>query len=429
MRQPSNSQQRRATLALAIVVATYALSFFQRFAPAGIAADLVAAFNTSASSLGALAATYFYVYTVMQVPTGILVDTLGPRRILLIGGLVGGVGSLLFALASGLELALVGRTLIGLGVSVTFIAMLKIIAVSFDERRFATLVGLAMLIGNLGSVLAGAPLSWLAQVVSWRHIFVALAAVSLLLGVACWVLLREQSVGAGPSKPKPTIDRSLVLSGLLSVLKNRDNWPTVCVNFGICGSFFAFAGLWATPFLTQAHGLSRAAAANHVSLYFVGFALGCMFMGALSDRLGKRKPVLIATSHLYLLIWLVLLWDLALPLLASYALFTLMGLVTAGFTLTWSCAKEVNAPQLSGISTSVTNMAGFLAGAILQPLVGWVMDQRWQGGLTSTGARLFTADDYHAGLLLLAAVAAFGALASWWIRETGCRNIWRQNGQ
>ncbi len=429
MRQASNSQPRRATLALAIVVATYALSFFQRFAPAGIAADLVAAFNTSASSLGALAATYFYVYTIMQVPTGILVDTLGPRRILLIGGLVGGAGSLMFALASGLELALVGRTLIGLGVSVTFIAMLKIIAVSFDERRFATLVGLAMLIGNLGSVLAGAPLSWLAQVASWRHIFVALAAISLLLGVACWVLLREQPTAAGQTDTKPSFDRSLIVSGLVSVLKNRDNWPTVCVNFGICGSFFAFAGLWATPFLTQAHGLSRAAAANHVSLYFVGFALGCVFMGALSDRLGKRKPVLIVTSHLYLLIWLILLWDMALPLLASYALFTLMGLVTAGFTLTWSCAKEVNAPQLSGISTSVTNMAGFLAGAILQPLVGWVMDQRWQGGLTSTGARLFTADDYHAGLVLLTAVAAFGALASWWIRETGCRNIWRQAGQ
>jgi len=429
MSETSARQQRRRSLALAIVVVTYALSFFQRFAPAGIAADLVAAFNTSASSLGALAATYFYVYTIMQVPTGILVDTLGPRRILLIGGVVGGAGSLMFALASGLELALVGRTLIGLGVSVTFIAMLKIIAVSFDERRFATLVGLAMLIGNLGSVLAGAPLSWLAQQTSWRHIFVALAGVSLLLGLACWVLLREQTAVSGQSESKPSFDRSLILSGLVSVLKNRDSWPTVCVNFGICGSFFAFAGLWATPFLTQSHGLTRAAAANHVSLYFVGFALGCMFMGALSDRLGKRKPVLIVTSHLYLLIWLVLLWDLVLPLLASYALFTLMGLVTAGFTLTWACAKEVNAPRLSGISTSVTNMAGFLAGAILQPLVGWVMDQHWQGGLTSTGARLFTADDYHAGLLLLTAVAAFGALASWWIRETGCRNIWRQPGQ
>ena len=161
-------QRRRRMLALAMVVAAYVLSFFQRFAPAGIAQDLIAAFNTTASSLGVLAATYFYVYTVMQVPTGILVDTLGPRLILLLGGLVGGIGSLLFGLALSLDLALLGRTLIGLGVSVTFIAMLKIIALSFDERRFASLVGISMLVGNLGSVLAGAPLSWLAQVAGWR---------------------------------------------------------------------------------------------------------------------------------------------------------------------------------------------------------------------------------------------------------------------
>jgi sugar phosphate permease len=99
-------QRRRRMLALAMVVAAYVLSFFQRFAPAGIAQDLIAAFNTTASSLGVLAATYFYVYTVMQVPTGILVDTLGPRLILLLGGLVGGIGSLLFGLALSLDLAL-----------------------------------------------------------------------------------------------------------------------------------------------------------------------------------------------------------------------------------------------------------------------------------------------------------------------------------
>ncbi len=425
MIESPHSNNRRRTLALAAVVAAYVLSFFQRFAPAGIAADLAAAFNTTASSLGALAATYFYVYTLMQVPTGILVDTLGPRRILLISGVVGGAGSLLFGLAPGLELALVGRTLIGLGVSVTFIAMLKIIAVSFDERRFATLVGLSMLIGNLGSVLAGAPLSWLAQITSWRNIFVALAAVSLLLGVSCWVLVRERAAAADHPEHRPQFERKLVLVGLLSVLKNRDTWPNVCVNFGLCGSFFAFAGLWATPFLTQARGMTRVVAANHVSLYFIGFALGCVAIGALSDRLGKRKPVLIVTSHVYLLIWLVLLSGQVLPLAASYWLFALMGLVTASFTLTWACTKEVNAPALSGMSTSVTNMAGFLAGAILQPLVGWAMDRHWQGGLSSSGARLFTAEDFHAGMLLLTTVAALGALATWWIRETGCRNIWK----
>ena len=420
-------QTRRRTLVMSVIVCAYVLSFFQRFAPAGIAQDLVAAFNTSAASLGVLAATYFYVYTVMQIPTGILVDTLGARRILLLGGLIGGAGSLMFGLAPSLEMALIGRTLIGLGVSVTFIAMLKIIAVWFDERRFATLVGLSMLIGNLGSVLAGAPLSWLAQAAGWRSVFVGLAGLSVLLAAACWVLVRDrpETERAAAAGRKSVFDRTAVLSALLSVLRNRDTWPAVLVNFGVCGSFSAFAGLWAMPFLTQVYGMTRAVAANHVSLYFAGFALGCVILGTLSDRLGKRKPVLVASSHLFALSWLVWLSGVSLPLVASYALFAAMGLTTASFTLTWACAKEVNPPLLSGMSTSVTNMGGFLAAALLQPLFGWAMDAHWQGRLTSSGARLYTPEDFHAGMLLLAAVAAIGALGSWRIRETGCRNIWK----
>jgi sugar phosphate permease len=434
MRNPTPQQHRRRVLALSIIALAYVLSFFQRFAPAGIAQDLVAAFHTTASSLGVLAATYFYVYTLMQVPTGILVDTLGPRRILLLGGLVGGIGSLMFGMAPSLEMALIGRTLIGLGVSVTFIAMLKIIAVWFDERHFASLVGVCMLVGNLGSVLAGAPLSWLAQSTGWRGVFVGVAGVSVVLGIACWILVRDRpdsgtGSGAGSKMVKPRFDRTVVISGLLSVIRNRDTWPAAIVNLGIAGSFFAFAGLWATPFLTQAHGMSRSVAANHVSLYFAGFALGCVLIGMLSDRLGKRKPVLIVSSHLFALTWLVWLSGVTLSLAASYALFSLMGLLTASFTLTWACAKEVNPPLLSGMSTSVTNMGGFLVGAILQPLVGWAMDLHWQGGLTSTGARLYTPADFQVGLFLLAASAIAGAIASWRIRETGCRNIWKAPGR
>ena len=421
-------RNRRRTQALAIVVAAYVLSFFQRFAPAGIAPDLIVAFNTTASALGVLAATYFYVYTVMQVPTGVLVDTLGPRLILLIGGAVGAAGSLLFALSSTFDLALVGRTLIGLGVSVTFIAMLKIIATHYEERRFASLVGVCMLIGNAGSVLAGAPLSWLAQATGWRGVFVALAGLSVILGVAAWWLLRDPGHAADPlptTARRARFDRTAILAGLLTVLKNRDTWPVACVNFGISGSFFAFAGLWATPFLTSARGLSRSVAANHVSLYFAAFAVGCLFVGALSDRLRRRKPVLVASTHLYALVWFAWLPQGALPVFASYLLFALMGLLTAGFTLTWACAKELNPPLLSGMSTSVINMGGFLAAAVLQPLVGWVMDQGWHGELAASGARIYSPEDFQAGLGLLAATATLGALASWAVRETGCRNVWQ----
>ncbi|WP_301100929.1 MFS transporter [Propionivibrio sp.] len=426
MAELDRRQRRRRNMALTVVVAAYVISFFQRFAPAGIAQDLALAFGTNASSLGVLASTYFYVYTVMQVPTGIFVDTLGPRRILLFGGIVGAAGSLMFGMAPTLEMALIGRTLVGLGVSVTFIAMLKFVALWFDESRFASVVGVSMLVGNLGSVLAGSPLSSLAQATGWRSVFVALAGLSLLLGIACWVLVRDRpDVSAEGLIKKPHFDRTLVLTGLLQVLRNRATWPAACVNLGISGSFFAFGGLWATPFLTQAYGMTRALAASHVSLYFTGFALGCVSIGALSDRLGRRKPLLIVGSHLYVLVWLVWLYSVALPLVITYPLFFLMGLLTATFTLTWACAKEVNPPLLSGMSTSVTNMGGFLAGAILQPTFGWVMDLHWAGGVSSSGAHLYTPADYHAGLLLLVATAAVGAIASWRIRETNCQNTWQ----
>ena len=89
-----------------------------------------------------------------------------------------------------------------------------------------------------------------------------------------------------------------VWSGFKLVLGNRDTWPTVLTNAGISGSFFAFAGLWATPYLMQVHGMSRAVASVHLSLWFGGFAIGCFFIGTLSDRLGWRKPVMMTAAFL-----------------------------------------------------------------------------------------------------------------------------------
>lgn len=422
-------QRRLRLIALSVVVAAYVLSFFQRFAPAGIAQDLAASFQTSAASLGVLAATYFYVYTIMQVPTGILVDTLGPRRILFIGGLVAGGGSLLFGLAETLDAALAGRTLIGLGVSVTFIAMLKIIAVWFEEHRFASVVGLSMLIGNFGSVLAGSPLSWMAQTAGWRGVFVGVGIVSLALGALAWLLVRDRPEGSGNGTgavpPAPTFDRTVILTGLLRVVRNRATWPAAFVNAGLSGSFFAFGGLWATPFLMQGMGMTRDTASAHLSLYFAGFAVGCLLIGTLSDRMRRRKPVVIGSALVLALIWPVWLSGLALPLVATYLLFGLMGLMTASFTLSWACAKEVNPPALSGMSTSVANMGGFLMGALLQPAVGWIMDQRWNGAMAD-GVRLYAPEDYRWGLLLVACAAWLGAAAAWFIRETQCRNIWSE---
>ncbi len=409
---------RQATIIFIVVMAAYTLSFFQRFAPASIAQDLALAFDTTAASLGVLAATYFYVYTLMQVPTGVLVDTLGPRRILLIGGVISFVGSLWFGLAPDLSQALIGRTLVGLGVSVTFIAMLKIIALSFEEHRFASLTGLGVFVGNIGSVLAGVPLAFAASEIGWRSVFVAVAVASLLFGTLAWWMMRNSAAMGGVK-----VDRTVVVGGLWSVLKNRLSWAPALTNLGMCGSYFTFAGLWAMPYLTQVHGYSRNIAATHLSLMYAGFAVGCLALGILSDRVRQRKSILIASAAGACVVWCVWWWGGALSTATSMALCFLMGFCSAGFSLTWACAKEVNPPQLAGMSTSIANVGGFFGAAVMQPLVGWLMDRVWEGTMVN-GVRLYSLSDFRFGLSVVMALAFFGLIAAFFVRETRCKNLW-----
>ena len=412
----------RRNIALGLAVAAYMLSFFHRVAPAALAQDLAASFQLGAASLGSLAATYFYVYTLLQVPAGVLADTLGPRRILFFGGMVAGAGSLLFGLAPSFELAVIGRTLVGLGVSVTFIAMLKLIAVWYEESRFATLTGLCMLIGNLGSILAGAPLAAATQIASWREIFLAVGLLSLAIGFASYYLVSDGPVAV--RRQGQSVDRTAWLSGLLAVLANRATWPGFFITFGTAGAFFSFAGLWAVPYFTQVQGMTRAVAANHISVYFLGFAIGSALWGRISDRSGRRKPLMVLGTLLHAAGWLVWLSGASLGAGASYPFCLTMGILTASMTLAWACAKEVNPPLLSGTATSVVNVGVFLGPAIMQPLVGWLMDRNWDGSMAN-GARLYKLADYQLGLWLMAGSALVGCVATLFLRETGCRNIWQ----
>lgn len=383
------------------------LSFFHRTAPAAIAGELARAFDISSTVLGALAATYFYVYTVLQIPVGVLADTVGPRRLLAAGSAVAAAGSLLFALAPTWEVAAVGRTLVGIGVSVAFISVLKLSAVWFAPQRFATLAGVTMFAGNLGAVIAGAPLAWIVTQTSWRSVFVALAAFSGILALATWWCVRDrpEDFGYAAVNPvAPTGARVPWLTALARVLSNPATWPPFIVNVGVGGSFLAFAGLWAVPYLQTVHGMSRVEAAQHSSLLLLGVAFGSMGIGIISDRLGSRRGVMRVAVLLYTLSWLPWLLHAHWPVWATLAWFLLMGLVLPGFTLSWTIAKEANPAQYSGIATSVVNTGIFLGAGILQPLVGWVLDRgKASGELASAWDR---------GLMVLAGAAAMALVAA-----------------
>ena len=399
---------RVRALVFAIVLASFVLSFVHRTAPAAIAAELTAAFSIPAAVLGTLAATYFYVYTVLQIPVGVLADTLGPRRLLASGSAIAAVGSLLFALAPAWEWAAVGRTLVGIGVSVAFLAILKVSAVWFPANRFATLNGYTMFAGNLGAVAAGAPLAWLVTQTSWRSVFVGLAAVSAALAAATWIFVRDrpEQKGYAPVNPMPAGHVPAVRwrAGLAAVLVKRSTWAAFIANAGVGGTYLAFAGLWAVPWLEHTYGYTRVVAAQHTSLLMLGVAFGSVAIGVISDRLGNRLDVMRFTAFAQAASWLPWVVRADWPQAATLAWFFAMGLVIPGFTLSWTIAKESNRPEHSGIATSVVNTGIFLGTGILQPLVGWVVDRSKSAG-DLAGA-------WSSGIVVLALAATLGAFAT-----------------
>jgi MFS family permease len=418
MQSPSvHSISRLRWIVFAFGAAGFFISFFHRVAPAAIAEDLTRIFDLSGAALGTLAATYFYVYAVMQLPTGVLADTLGPRRVLSAGALVAGIGSILFGAATTWPMAALGRTLAGLGVSVAFVCLLKLNASWFDERRFATATGMANVVGICGALAATAPLAWIITLVSWRAVFVAIGAASLVLAVLTWKVVRDEPPGAlHPSHPSARAASGRWYHGLAAVMRNRATWSAFWVNFGISGSYMSFIGLWAVPYLVHSYGFTPLAASRHTSVMLIAFAVSVAGVGALSDRMGRRRPLLIASAVSYCACWGV--WfSGAVPAGWTYVLCAFMGFTTTGFTLSWACAKEANPHRYAGMGIAVANTGGFAAAGILQPLVGWVLD------LAGGGAGHYAAEDFRAGVAVLALFAAIGLTGALFIRETYCRNI------
>ena len=423
----SNSKFRVGRLrwaVFALAAGAFWLSFFHRVAPAAIAVELQAAFGIGGAMLGTLAATYYVIYTLMQVPTGVLNDTLGPRRVLVAGCLIAGAGSILFAVAETVTAAVIGRACAGLGVSVAFVSMLKLNADWFAERRFATMTGLGSMIGLSGGLAAATPLAWIAAHVSWRTVFTAVGIASLALAVVIWWIVRDHPGGATRGAPRLPSARGEVRwrEGLMLVLRNRATWPCFWFGFGMSGSYMTFVGLWAVPYLVHGHGMSVVEATQHTSLMLVCLALSQGAIGALSDRIGRRRPLILASALAYLACWLAWLAGAAAIPGASYAISIVMGLSVCGMTLSWACAKELNSPQYSGIAISVVNTSGFLAVGLLQPLVGWLLDRN-AAGAAYIGAH------YAPGIALLTAFSGIALAGAWFIRETRCRNIWIGSNQ
>lgn len=400
---------------------SYVWVYFHRMAPAVVSGDLIADFKITASQLGSLAAMYYYISALTQIPSGIVADVLGARIVVTAANLVAGIGSVVFGLALTFGEATLGRFLVGLGVSVVFVCFMKSNAVWFDAKQYGFISGLTLLIGNGGSIFAGSPLELLLRTYSWRSVFVAIGVVSIVLAAASALAVRNSPAQRGEpwwraGAPSRTAADAGWAAQLRSVLRNRYIWPSFAVNLGLLGSLYSFSGLWAIPYLHDVRGLPRSDGAALVTASLVGLALGSFCLGWLSDALGRRKPVLVGSVLLYVGVFACLTM-LHAGDAATALLFFLLGFSGGGFVLTYALAKEIGPVAQAGMAVAVVNTGVFLGASLIQPLYGLILDRAWSGQLAA-GVRAYSPAAYAAAnaFMLGAAILALGAALA--VKET-----------
>ncbi len=379
------------------------------------------AFGATGVEVATIAALYLYAFAAMQFVVGAAVDAFGPRRAVGTGAIVMGAGGTLFAAARALPVVYGARLAVGVGASVVFIGSLKQSGAWFRPDEFGTWSGVTQVAGNLGGLLAAAPLALAAAVAGWRATFAGVAALSFALAVLTLAVVRDRPEEAGfappiPRGPAPPVDVAL---GYRTVWGNRRTWPMFLVFFCQYGTLISFSGLWAVPWMRDVYGLSAKDAAKLVSLVGIGVVFGAPTAGFLSDRIfrARRLPYVLFTL-VYTAVWAAIAAPAGGPPRALLGpLCFLVGLTASCFTLTWVLAREVNPPRFSGIATATVNAGGFLGAAVMQNVLGRILDAHWLGAVEE-GARRYPPEAYHAAFLASLGTLVLACAATFLVGET-----------
>jgi len=347
----------------------YFLSYLYRTVNAVIAPDLTAALALDASDLGLLTSAYFLAFALFQLPLGMLLDRFGPRRVEAVLLLFAGLGALLFAVSTERRGLIVGRALIGLGVSACLMASFKALVMWFPLQRLPAVNGWIMAAGGLGALTATAPVEALLHWTDWRGIFWGLSAATFAMaGAIYWIVPERAGAPAGGAL-------AAQWQGLVAIFQSRIFWRIAPLATLSQGSFLAIQSLWSGPWLLDVAALPRATVANYLLLLAAAMVAGYLLIGALAYRLGRlgAPPLAVAAGGMMLFMLtqagLVLgAVDVALPLWMLFGFFGTSGI------LCYAALSQLFPPELAGRVNTALNLLVFSTAFVGQWGIGAIID-------------------------------------------------------
>lgn len=401
----------------------YFYEFLLQVSPSVIGTELMHDFSITGQTLGILSGFYYYSYTPMQLPCGILMDRFGPHRMLTFATVICAISTLAFSMTDSLFTAFIARLMIGFGSAFAAVGTMKLASNWFSTKRFALLTGLMVTIGMLGAIGGEAPLALLVNTYGWRQSMFGIGIAGLFLAFCIFLIVKDKPLEPVNSSTESNVMKQVpMLRSLFVLLKNKQLWLVAIYGSLMFMATPVFCGLWGVPFLMLKMTITKTTAANYVSLVFIGWAIASPLWGIYSNRIGLRKPPLYIGAIGAFISLILLIYA---PIKASGLMQLLLlsfGIFSAGFLPSFSVAKELCSKHYVATGLGFMNMFNMIGIAFAQPFIGYILDKMWQGDLVNN-VRIYSLDAYYIGLSILPIGILLALLLLPFLRETYCRAV------
>lgn len=391
-----------------IFVLTASFLFYEmavQVSPGIMTHQLMRDLGISAYGLGIMSGFYFYTYTLMQIPAGLIFDRFHVRHVIVLPLLVCALGAYLFSLTLDIYLGSFARLAMGAGSAFAFIGVLVVAGDIFPKRYFGMLAGCTQLLAAFGAIAGQMPLVTLIQEHGWRNAMDLLSLIGLCLAAMIWVFVRYKA------DPATYPDRQFTLrESFTHIARNPQTWVTALYAFCMWAPMAGFASLWGVPFLESRFHLTPTAAAEANACMWLGIAIGSPIIGFVSDAIRKRRVLLFCCALVGLVSFscLLLIPHLALPAIASLLL--VAGAACAGQALSFAVVRENNCDENLAAAIGFNNMAVVISGAVFQPLIGKLIT--WHNFSRDVSQYHYQPSDYWLGLVIIIAAYAVATLTT-----------------
>ncbi len=399
----------------------YVYEFYLRVMPGAITDELMRSFNTDAGGLGLIGSLFFFGYTPMQIPAGLLYDRFGPRVLLTTSVFFCGASALVFGLTDNFYIACAARWVIGFTSAFSFIGALLLASRWYPAKYYAMIAGLVQFMGSMGAIAGETPIALLAEKFGWRPTAVWSALGGLILALLLGLLIRD-----APETPINVAKHSLNIKRydnegqrLRRVLGSKQTWAVAVYAFSTWTPISILPGLWGVPFIMKLYGTTSTVASQAMIAAWLGTAIGSPLAGWFSNRINSRNSPLRWLAALNLVTSIAVIYaPLSWPLMII-TLF-LFGCAAGAQTVTFGVIQDIHPPAVAGTAVGFNNMAVIAGGMILMPFVGYILDFCWDGGIIN-GIRQYSLDNYRMALLMVPVCGIMGLVSSFFmIKETHC---------